>query len=218
MYVFFFKLFSHLDYYRILSRVPKQTLLWQRLRKEEETDTGAKDFTKWWNLSVYIALAQMSHMITPGWAGCGKSSPTIFLERTEHVWAVLMIAAWSKASDDKETLRQKTQESRGELVDIAGRDMWSSGFSGQELRVIWLFPLPLLPTSNLSAESIKLYLQTISRIQVLLTSCSAGSSLNISFLSFFFIWLLGCTAKHVQVLVAWPRIKPVFPHSGNVEA
>ena len=45
MYVFFFKLFSHLDYYRILSRVPKQTLLWQRLKKGEEADTGAKDFT-----------------------------------------------------------------------------------------------------------------------------------------------------------------------------
>ena len=79
--------------------------------------------------------------------GCGKSNPTIFLRREN--WTCVSSLddcyTWSKKpSDDKETLRQKTQESK----ELAGR-YWDWGTSS------WLFPLFLsLPTSNLSANAI----------------------------------------------------------------
>ena len=110
---------------------------------------------------------------------------------------------WSKKpSDDKETLRQKTQESK----ELAGR-YWDWGTSS------WLFPLFLsLPTSNLSANAIgytfKLFPE-LSGAHCLQHWFKPQHPFSVFF--FFFFLFVGLHCQACGILVPWPRIESVFP-------
>ena len=136
--------------------------------------------------------------------GCGKSSPTIFLRRENWTCVSSLddCCTWSKkASDDKETLRQKTQESKewaGRYCGWGTSSFWV--LRPKSLESSWLFPLPFTAHIKPISKSHQLYLQTISRVEccslpAVLVQASASLSCLVFFFSFF--WLSGCTAKHV---------------------
>ena len=149
--------------------------------------------------------------------GCGKSSPTIFLRRENWTCVSSLddCCTWSKkASDDKETLRQKTQESKewaGRYCGWGTSSFWV--LRPKSLESSWLFPLPFTAHIKPISKSHQLYLQTISRVECCsLPAVLVQASASLSCLVFFFFFLtVGLHCQACGILVAWPRIKPVFP-------